>query len=220
MKKEIKEVNKYSWNHITGEQYWEIFDILNSEASDMQKQAELIALIEDVDIDTILNMNMNDVAAKINKLVFLNKFELDKHYNPRKIKVGDVEYNVYPDLTNLNVAQFMDYQTFITKPFRESYDKILSIFIIPTGHNYNEGYDILDVQKMIRENMSWVNIQSLLNFILVKYVKSYMRIQAYLTKKIRKEKDQIKRDTLMRKLETMIQAKNQLVNLACSASCA
>lgn len=217
----MKEIDKYNWNSISGDKYWGIVDILNNpDASDMQKQAELIALIEDVDIDTILNMNMNDVAAKINKLVFLNKFELDKHYNPRKIKVGDIEYNVYPDLTNLNVAQFMDYQTFITKPFRESYDKILSIFIIPAGHNYNEGYDILDVQKMIRENMSWMNIQSLLNFILVKYVKSYMRIQAYLTKQIRKEKNHQKRDTLMRKLETMIQAKNQLVNLACSASCA
>ena len=217
----MKEIDKYNWNSISGDKYWAIVDILNNpDASDLQKQAELIALIEDVDIDTILNMNMNDVAAKINKLVFLNKFELDKHYNPRKIKVGDVEYNVYPDLTNLNVAQFMDYQTFITKPFRESYDKILSIFIIPDGHNYNEGYDILDVQKMIRENMSWMNIQSLLNFIVVKYVKSYMRIQAYLTKQIRKEKNQIKRDTLMKKLEMMIQAKNQLVNLACSASCA
>ena len=217
----MKEIDKYNWNSISGDKYWSIVDILNNpDASDIQKQAELIALIEDVDIDTILNMNMNDVAAKINKLVFLNKFELDKHYNPRKIKVGDMEYNVYPDLTNLNVAQFMDYQTFITKPFRESYDKILSIFIIPTGHNYNEGYDILDVQKMIRENMSWVNIQSLLNFILVKYVKSYVRIQAYLTKQIRKEKNPQKKDTLMKKLELMIQAKNQLVNLACSASCA
>ena len=217
----MKEIDKYNWNSISGDKYWSIVDILNNpDASDIQKQAELIALIEDVDIDTILNMNMNDVAAKINKLVFLNKFELDKHYNPRKIKVGDMEYNVYPDLTNLNVAQFMDYQTFITRPFRESYDKILSIFIIPTGHNYNEGYDILDVQKMIRENMSWVNIQSLLNFILVKYVKSYVRIQAYLTKQIRKEKNPQKKDTLMKKLELMIQAKNQLVNLACSASCA
>lgn len=122
----MKEIDKYNWNSISGDKYWEIVDILNNpDASDMQKQAELIALIEDVDIDTILNMNMNDVAVKINKLVFLNKFELDKHYNPRKIKVGDIEYNVYPDLTNLNVAQFMDYQTFITKPFRESYDKIL-----------------------------------------------------------------------------------------------
>ena len=41
--KKIKEINKYSWNHITGEQYWEIVDILNNpEASDLQKQAELI----------------------------------------------------------------------------------------------------------------------------------------------------------------------------------
>ena len=127
---------------------------------------------------------------------------------------------LWKQLKKILDSKKVDYQTFITKPFRESYDKILSIFIIPAGHNYNEGYDILDVQKMIRENMNWVNIQSLLNFILVKYVKSYMRIQAYLTKKIRKEKNQIKRDTLMKKLETMIQAKNQLVNLACSASCA
>ena len=126
---------------------------------------------------------------------------------------------LWKQLKKILDSKKVDYQTFITKPFRESYDKILSIFIIPAGHNYNEGYDILDVQKMIRENMSWVNIQSLLNFIVVKYVKSYMRIQAYLTKQIRKEKNQIKRDTLMKKLETMIQAKNQLVNLACSASC-
>ena len=218
--KEKKEINKYSWNHITGEQYWEIFDILNSEASDLQKQAELIALIEGKSVDEILSLDMSSAAELINKLVFLNKFELSKRYHPSSIIIDNKKYNVYPNLANLNVAQFIDYQSFIAQPFRESYDKILSILLIPGGHNYNEGYDILDVQKMIRENMSWVNIQSLLNFILVKYVKSYMRIQAYLTKRIRKEKNPVKKDTLMKKLETMIQAKNQLVNLACSASCA
>ena len=216
--KEVKEVDKYNWNSISGDKYWEIVDILNNpDASEMQKQAELIALIEDVDIDTILNMNMNDVAVKINKLEFLNKFEIDKHYKPRKIKVGDIEYNVYPDLTNLNVAQFMDYQTFITKPFRESYDKILSIFIIPAGHNYNEGYDILDVQKMIRENMSWVNIQSLLNFIVVKYVKSYMRIQAYLTKKVRKEKNPQKKMEMERNLNQLMKSLKILTSFRFSA---
>ena len=64
----MKEIDKYNWNSISGDKYWEIVDILNNpDASDLQKQAELIALIEDVDIDTILNMNMNDVAAKIEK---------------------------------------------------------------------------------------------------------------------------------------------------------
>ena len=214
----MKEIDKYNWNSISGDKYWEIVDILNNpDASDMQKQAELIALIEDVDIDTILNMNMNDVAAKINKLEFLNKFELDKHYNPRKIKVGDIEYNVYPDLTNLNVAQFMDYQTFITKPFRESYDKILSIFLIPDGHEYNSGYDILEVQEVIRTKLSWLEIQNLLNFILVRYADSYIHSLAYLTKKVRKEKDPKKKMEMERNLNQLMESLKILTSFRFSA---
>ena len=156
MKKEIKEVNKYSWNHITGEQYWEIFDILNSEASDLQKQAELIALIEGKSVDEILSLDMSAAAELINKLEFLNKFELSKRYHPSSIIIDNKKYNVYPNLANLNVAQFIDYQSFIAQPFRESYDKILSIFLIPDGHEYNSGYDILEVQEVIRTKLSWL----------------------------------------------------------------
>lgn len=216
----MKEIDKYNWNSISGDKYWEIVDILNNpDASEMQKQAELIALIEDKSVDEILSLDMSSAAELINKLEFLNKFELSKRYHPSSIIIDNKKYNVYPNLANLNVAQFIDYQSFIAQPFRESYDKILSIFLIPDGHEYNSGYDILEVQEVIRTKLSWLEIQNLLNFILVKYVKSYMRIQAYLTKKVRKEKDPQKKDTLMKKLETMIQAKNQLVNLACSASC-
>lgn len=214
----MKEIDKYNWNSISGDKYWEIVDILNNpDASDLQKQAELIALIEDVDIDTILNMNMNDVAVKINKLVFLNKFELDKHYNPRKIKIGDIEYNVYPDLANLNVAQFIDYQSFISQPFRESYDKILSIFIIPDGHEYNNGYDILEVQEAIRTKLSWLEIQNLLNFILVKYADSYIHSLTSLTKMVRKEKNPKKKMEMERNLNQLMKSLKILTSFRFSA---
>lgn len=217
MKKEIKEINKYSWNHITGEQYWEIFDILNSEASDLQKQAELIALIEDKPIDEILSLDMSSAAELINKLEFLNKFELSKRYHPSSIIIDNKKYNVYPNLANLNVAQFIDYQSFIAQPFRESYDKILSIFLIPDGHEYNSGYDILEVQEVIRTKLSWLEIQNLLNFILVRYADSYNHSLTYLTKKVRKEKNPQKKMEMERNLNQLMKSLKILTSFRFSA---
>lgn len=212
-----KEINKYSWNHITGEQYWEIFDILNSEASDLQKQAELIALIEDKSVDEILSLDMSAAAELINKLEFLKKFELSKRYHPSSIIIDNKKYNVYTNLANLNVAQFIDYQSFIAQPFRESYDKILSIFLIPDGHEYNSGYDILEVQKVIRTKLSWLEIQNLLNFILVRYVDSYNHSLAYLTKKVRKEKNPQKKMEMERNLNQLMKSLKILTSFRFSA---
>lgn len=202
----MKEINKYSWSYITGDQYWDIFDILNSDASDLQKQAELIALIEGKEVEEILSLDMTTAAELINKLVFLNKFELSKRYHPSSITIGDKKYNVYPNLSNLNVAQFIDYQSFISKPFRESYDKILSIFLIPAGCEYNNGYDIIEVQEMIRTKLSWLEIQNLLNFILVKYADSYNHSLAYLTKRVQKEKDPQKKMEMERNLNQLMES--------------
>ena len=215
--KEKKEINKYSWNHITGEQYWEIFDILNSEASDLQKQAELIALIEGKSVDEILSLDMSSAAELINKLEFLNKFELSKRYHPSSIIIDNKKYNVYPNLANLNVAQFIDYQSFIAQPFRESYDKILSIFLIPDGHEYNSGYDILEVQEAIRTKLSWLEIQNLLNFILVRYADSYVHSLTSLTKKVRKEKDPKKKMEMERNLNQLMKSLKILTSFRFSA---
>ena len=215
--KEIKEINKYSWNHITGEQYWEIFDILNSGASDLQKQAELIALIEGKSVDEILSLDMSSAAELINKLEFLNKFELSKRYHPSSIIIDNKKYNVYTNLANLNVAQFIDYQSFIAQPFRDSYDKILSIFLIPDGHEYNSGYDILEVQEAIRTKLSWLEIQNLLNFILVRYVDSYNHSLAYLTKKVRKEKNPQKKMEMERNLNQLMESLKILTSFRFSA---
>lgn len=212
-----KEINKYSWNHITGEQYWEIFDILNSEASDLQKQAELIALIEGKPVDEILSLDMSSAAELINKLEFLNKFELSKRYHPSSIIIDNKKYNVYTNLANLNVAQFIDYQSFISQPFRESYDKILSIFIIPDGHEYNSGYNILEVQEAIRTKLSWLEIQNLLNFILVKYADSYNHSLTSLTKMVRKEKNPQKKMEMERNLNQLMESLKILTSFRFSA---
>lgn len=184
MKTEI-EINNYSWSHITGNQYFDMLDIINDPDKDeITKQAELVAIVEGCTADDVLNLSMTEAATKFNKLIFLNKFELLKKYNPKKIVISGNEYTVI-DVKSMNVAQYIDYQNYISMQFRDSYDKILSLFLVPIGHKYNEGYDVLDVQRVIRTELSWQEVQSLLNFILREYVSSLMHSRKYLVRKMR-----------------------------------
>ena len=149
-----KEVNKYDWYSISGEKYWQIIDILQSDEDDITKQAELIATIEGISVDEVLNMPIQESAQKVKSLAFLNEFPMKEYRSLKTQVMGGKTYDVITDMSKLTTAAFIDYQTYTKLSFRDAYDKILSCFIIPAGFTYNDGYDVAEVQKVIRENLS------------------------------------------------------------------
>lgn len=206
MKKE-KINNPYSWDHINSEKYWEICDILNDpDDNDMDKSAKLCCVIEGMDLDDFYNLPINDATENINKLSFLNNFSLIKHYTPKNLVIDGQKYNVMSDMSKLNVSQFIDYENFIQQPFRDNYDKILSIFIIPENYKYNDGYDISKVQEMIREKITFREVQSLANFILVKFLKYFLNSLRYLTCQIKKMKgeEKVKMEKMIEQIKEKI----------------
>lgn len=224
--------NKYSWNNISINKYYEISDIINDSAlSDIDKNVAIVAIIEDVPEDTIWALPIDEAKAKFNKLAFLGKFDLIKireglfgNSNPKITIVNkeltDVnkEFTLVNDATKLTVAQFTDYQSFVTKPLRESIDKVLSIFVIPEGCTYNTGYDVVEIQKFFRENMSFLLAQSILNFILTKYVKSMNASLKCLAKAIMKTKNEEKKATMTNQYNQIIAMYNQILHLIGSVS--
>ena len=198
-----KEVNKYDWYSISGEKYWQIIDILQSDEDDITKQAELIATIEGISVDEVLNMPIQESAQKVKSLAFLNEFPMKEYRSLKTQVMGGKTYDVITDMSKLTTAAFIDYQTYTKLSFRDAYDKILSCFIIPAGFTYNDGYDVVEVQKAIRENLSWPEVQGMLGFMLKRYAKSFMRSRQFLIKEIKKEKDQMKREELQSKVKDM-----------------
>ena len=198
-----KEVNKYDWHSISGEKYWQIIDILQSDEDDITKQAELVATIEGISVDEVLNMPIQESAQKVKSLAFLNEFPMKEYHSLKTQVMGGKTYDVITDMSKLTTAAFIDYQTYTKLSFRDAYDKILSCFIIPAGFTYNDGYDVAEVQKVIRENLSWPEVQSMLHFFLKRYAKSFMRSRQFLIKEIKKEKDQMKREELQSKMKDM-----------------
>ena len=203
MSKKVKEKNLYSWDSVNGVKYWRIIDALQNEGDEITKQAELISIIEDIDIDDVLNMSLQESASKVKSLIFLNEFQMKEYRSLKTIVMGGKTYDVISDMSKMTTASFIDYQTYIKLPFRDSYDKILSCFIIPAGFIYNDGYDVMEVQELIRTELSWCMIQSILSFLLARYAKSFNRSRAYLAKSIRMEKDPMKRAEMESKMKDM-----------------
>lgn len=211
---------KYSWKSLSGAQYWMIYDVLYDDStSDLQKQAEICSIIEGCNVDDFMELSLVDAGVRIQKLSFLNDFKLIRHYRPDAVKIDGTKYKVI-QAADMNVAQFIDYQNFITLNLRDGYDKLLSVFLVPEGKEYNDGYDIQDVQFHIRYDMSWLEVQSLLGFIIAKYLEylnNTLRYLASMEMKMKKVKtgktgklNQMMKNQMMENQMTAEQVRNQL----------
>lgn len=208
-----KENNPFDWENISIDKYYDIKDILDDETDDdITKNVKLVAVMMDKDEQEVWDMDMAQAGDYISRLQFLNKFELPKHPN-MNIKLPGYDLKVIKDLTKITVAQYVDFQNFIKLPMREGMEKILSIFLIPDGYKYNDGYDIVDLQKVIRENLSFRVAEGLLSFFMEKYGKSLIHSLVYCRRQIKKTKDKEMMESLEKKEKEIQKKLDSLIHL-------
>lgn len=184
-----KEKNPFDWENISIDKYYEIKDILDDETDDdITKNVKMVAVITDKDEDEVWSMDMAEAGEYISRLQFLNKFELPDNPN-MKFNLPGYQLKVMKDVSRISVAQYVDFQNFVKLPLREGMEKILSIFLIPEGCKYNEGYDIIDLQKEIRENISFRVAEGLLSFFIEKYGELLIHSLVYCRRQVKKTKD-------------------------------
>lgn len=204
-----KKTDPFNWDNISIEKYYTIVDILNDDEDDITKNVKLISTILDKPESEIWDMDLSQVGDYVSRLQFLNKFDIPS--SPKmKIHLPNYNLEVIKDLTKINIAQYVDYQNFACMPLRDGMDKILSIFLIPEGCTYNNGYDVLDVQKEIRENMSFRVAEGLLGFFLKKYSEYLIHSLAYCKRMMKKMKNQEMKKEVE---EKMMKVRDQIEHL-------
>ena len=183
-------MEKFSWNYIKGDTYFKILDILEDKnLTGLEESVELVSAITGIPTEEIYNMTLDESGKLFCQLKFLNKFDLIPNYNHKYIKLTSFKIKIMKDVTNMTVSQYIDYQQFVLLPLREGYDKLLSIFLIPEGCKYNDGYDIVELQKEIREGLSWREVQTLLNFFMKRYLESILHTLKSFNQAMLKEKN-------------------------------
>lgn len=193
-----------NYNDLSIGKYQEIMVLLDGkELDELHMQTSLISILSDEDEDDILNLPLSEYNKRVQGTAFLMQ-EPKKRPVATQYKVNDLVLEVMLDLKSMTAGQYIDYQTFIKEP--EKYlVELLSVFLIPKGKKYNDDYDIVEVQKVIRENLSIVDALSLSAFFLVLSQSLIKVTLTSLTSKLKKMKKKSKNQQEIQKLEQAIQ---------------
>jgi len=174
---------------ITIEKHKQIQRLLKeNNVEDMQAvQAELLAIYADTDVDTIMSYPLTKYHKLLEK--FYNDYFTDFSKAEPAIKdkytAGDMVLVPMLDFTQITVAQMMDFSVLSTDPV-ENIEKLLAIFLIPKGKKYNDGYDLMEVQKAILK-MSFNELSPLLAFFLKWFQGCRNHIQISCLEEVRKQ---------------------------------
>lgn len=179
MKKE-KNMNKYSklnWYNVNLNQFILLQDVFKIE-DDTEK---MISVAEIILGNDVTNLPLKEFNEQMKRLEFL-KEEIPSVVPPKKFEINGKKYFMDCLLGNMTTAQYVDFNNHSNTG---DFAKMLSVFIIPEGHKYNDGYDMLEVINDI--GMLPIPIANSTAFFFGRQFSIFMKIfQRYSAKQIKK----------------------------------
>lgn len=172
----FKRIKKYfkkaDWDDITLEKFYKIQDVLASVDEYTENNIKEIVYGIDTSDMSITELSKYDISF-LEKELPLKNVKLKHTY-----VLNGREYDSNINLTMIRTNQFIDFTTY-TKEKDIRYEKLLSVFIVPKGHKYNDGYNITEVQEDILQ-MPIAVVQSLAFFMMEQFRAFAVIFQRYL----------------------------------------
>lgn len=132
---------------------------------EIDRQVQILAILSGKYEEEILHTPIGEYKEMVAKAAFLSAPEINLHPVARKYLAGRFELYPVRDFRKLEAGQYVDFQTYA--PDLDKYlVEFLSVILVPKGHRYNDGYDIMEVQKAIREDISVTDGVSIAGFFL------------------------------------------------------
>ena len=170
---------KLNWYDITLSQFKELQTVLEIE-DDLEK---VVALAELVLGDNVTDLPLQEFNEQLKRLEFL-KTEIPTSVPPKHIELNGKKYDVTSLLGNITTAQYIDFTNYIKD---NDTAKMLSVFVVPEGHKYNDGYDMQEVIKDM-ENIPIPVANSIASFFKAQFAKFIEIFQSSSIKKVRKDR--------------------------------
>lgn len=132
---------KTKWKDLTIRDVMQIQEIGELQmSSDDEKNLMVAALLAEIPYQDILNMGLDEVRTYMDNAAFLleepEHAKVKKHYY-----VNGNKYRLFKNAVEMTVAQYLDFQSVWRDGFDKRPAEMLSIFLVPAGHEYNDGYD-------------------------------------------------------------------------------
>lgn len=198
------------WDDVTYTNFMAITAIVtNKELDDLDKTILIYSELTETPIEEIREKPIGEIKKLTDSLEFMNKPCPEKH--PRTVKVNGREYSLTINPEHLTVAQYIDFSTQFNKRDKEDNTaEILSVFIIPINHTYNDGYDMEEVVNDIMD-LPYPIINGMSAFFLMLYQLLMDSLRKTAVKKMRKALKSSINEEEKKKLKEAIKQLNQVV---------
>ena len=162
-----------NYKQLTINKYQEIRQILKEDGGELNIQARIVALLNDMDVNDVLNLSLTKYNELVRGTAFLmEKPKLDGRI-PAKLNINGRECVITKNVNKLTTGQYIDYQSYIAADDQEKYlANVLACFIVPKGMSYGDGYDTDEIATWLGENLSIQDAMNICFFFRKRYLKS------------------------------------------------
>ena len=163
---------KNNWNEITVGEFIQLEQLLKSDIPESYRTVNVVALLDNKTIDEIESLPAAEFVKLARQLEFIQSQPKAKDVK-KSYLINNRHYTLKADLTQITTAQYIDYQNYMKEETKDI-TKLLSVWLIPRGNEYNDGYDIQEVMKDI-DNMLLEDAMGI-SFFFPKQLAAYMLI--------------------------------------------
>lgn len=154
-----------SWHDISITKYKKLIDIVkDDETTEQEKDVAIIALVNNMTEEEVLDTYIADIAKLKQNILFLNEFPKPEDKKYKTFTINGKEYDVVVDMNAFTYAQYVDFQNYWTED--NNIGKVLSTILVPKGGKYGVGYDIVEFIQEIEDSVSIADGKSLCFFLL------------------------------------------------------
>lgn len=141
--------------------------------SEVDRQAEILGILADMSAEEVLQLPIVTYKTMVAAAEFLHRPipEVNYHRIAKSYTLGGWELVPTSDIRKITASQYIDFQTF-SKQGQEKMVEMLSCFLVPKGKSYADGYDVIELQHILRECLAVTDVVNLSAFFLNRYAQS------------------------------------------------
>lgn len=132
---------KLSWDDITIADLVKIREIGSLQlATEDEKNLQVAAIVNDIPYEELIQVPLSQIRTYMDATEFLltepKARKAKNHYT-----INGRKYKLLKNEMDLLTAQYIDFQSVQQDGFDKRPAELLSVMMVPEGHNYNDGYD-------------------------------------------------------------------------------
>lgn len=192
--------------------YLDIIALQDRDMDDIDRRIAILAILTGKTEREILNAPIDQVSAWSDAAAFLER----PIGNPGRIasayKLGGFDLVPTTDLRKITTAQYIDFKTFAPEGDARLVE-LVSVFLVPRGKTYGDGYDLAEVQGAIRAGLMVSDAVALSAFFLTQYAALIRTSRSFLARLARTETDTAKAARIRKRLadlETLVETLTSL----------